>query len=580
MKQPLAGRNWEQLDPFLPPRSGWRMAIIGVTSFLGSLSESAVLVLVTLTADSLIREEQVVTIASIDLARADAVLVALAFVAVRIVMTLLASVSMARFAGGVLERAQTTLLEAYLSSSHRARSARPPGDLAAVTLNHGRFTGDLANSFSLVATGVCGLLAFGGTSLAVNPLATVGIAVIGGVLLLCMRPLRSRSRAAADSFSSGSRSIGHEIAQVEDLHREIEVFRVGDRVLDRVSSELHDGAVRFTRLRFLGSAVPQLFQAAMLAAAVLSLLLIVNSSESTDLAAVGAVVLLLVRSMSAAQQLVNANQRVIEFGSYASSLNELIGSLRADSRTFGDARPLSLAPVALHHVWFTYDGETQVLDDVSVTFDRGELVGIVGPSGAGKSTLVELLLRLRRETSGSITCGGTAMEDIDPAEFARRVAFVPQQAALIAGTVAENVDLFRGLPEERIRTALEQAHLADEIDGLPDGIHTALGADERALSGGQRQRLTIARALAGEPEILVLDEPTSALDAISENSIRQMLAELPEGRVVIVVAHRYSTLRSCNRILVVRDGRIEIDASPDEVARRSDFFRTMVSEGA
>jgi ABC-type multidrug transport system fused ATPase/permease subunit len=157
---------------------------------------------------------------------------------------------------------------------------------------------------------------------------------------------------------------------------------------------------------------------------------------------------------------------------------------------------------------------------------------------------------------------------------------VPQQPELIAGTVAENVALFRDLPEARLRRAIEQAHLDEEVDALPDGIETRLSPDDRALSGGQRQRLTIARALAGDPEIIVLDEPTSALDAMSEHAIRQTLSELADDRLVIMVAHRYSTLRECTRILVLRDGRVDIDATPDEVAERSDFFRAMVSESS
>jgi ATP-binding cassette subfamily B protein len=580
MTRQLPTRNWHYLRPFLPPRSRLRMVGLGVVAFLGSLAESLVLVIVTLTADSLIRGAQDITVLNVDVSRTTAVLVALVLVAARVTMALIGSATAARFSGQVMENAQHALLDAYLDAAHPVRSSRPPGDLSAVALTHGMFTGNLALSFTTLAAGACGLLAFGGTSLVVNPVATVAIALIGGLLLLALRPIRRRSRAASISFTEMQRSLGQEVTQIEALHREIEVFRVSGTVLERASADLSEGARRYSRVRFVGAMVPQVFQAAVLAAAVLSLLLVVNSTGDTDLAGIGAVVLLLIRSMSYAQQVVLANQQILEQGAYTKGLTELEATLREDTREFGTARPDSLVPLRLDHVSFSYDGEHPVLHDVDLKFDAGELVGIVGPSGAGKSTLVELLLRLRAPTNGTISCGSAEIDEVDPYEFAQRVAFVPQQAVLITGTVADNVSFFRDISEDRVREALRQAHLEAEIDALPDGIHTMLGPDERALSGGQRQRLTIARALAGDPEILVLDEPTSALDAVSEIAIRETLEELPTGRVVLVVAHRYSTLRSCGRILVLRDGVVEIDASPDEVAAASSFFQSMVNEGA
>lgn len=578
MSRGISAEYWQHLKPFTPLRANGRMAVVGAAAFVGSLAEAGVLVLVTLTADSLIREATTIEVIGRGLSRGDAVLIALGLVVLRIAMSLVAVRTASRFSATVLERAQRALLDAYLGTSHEARAAQPSGDLAAVATSHGRFTGDMATAFGLVATSLFGLAAFIGMALVVNAVATLAIAAIGVLLLLAMRPIRSRSRAAAASFSDGARKVSHELTEIEALHREIEVFRVRGPVLGRASADTHSGAERFRRLRFLTEAIPQMYQGLLLGGAVLSLLLIVNSPAELDLAAVGAVVLLMMRSMSSAQLLVTGNQRVIEYGSYTVALRELIDSLQKHVRSFGTARPGSLTPVTLDQVRFSYDGTHEVLRGLSLELDEGELVGVVGPSGAGKSTLVELMLRLREPTAGSISCDGTPLDDIDPEEFAARIAFVPQQAVLIRGTVAENVDLFRGLPEDRLRTALKQAHLEDEIDALPEGIHTRLGPDDRALSGGQRQRLTIARALAGDPEILILDEPTSALDAVSENAIRQTLTELPAGRIVVVVAHRYSTLRSCGRILVLRDGVIEIDATPEEVAARSEFFRSMVGE--
>lgn len=556
------------------------MAWIGVTSFLGGIAESGVLVLVTLTADSLIRSSSTVTVAGHSVDRSTAVVLALCLVVVRVVMSLASTRTSATFSGAVARRAQTEASRAYLASSHQARSSNTLGDLAAIVVTHGRFTGDLANSFTMVAAAVCGLLAFGGTSLAVNPLATVGIAVIGGLLLLALRPIRRRTREAADTFTQDARKLSSDVTEIELLHREIEVFRVIDPVRSILDEEIRRSAQNYTRLRFLGAVTPQLFQSTMLAAAVLSLLLVANSASATGLAAIGAVVLLLIRSMAAAQQLVTSNQRVIEFGSYARSLNEIITSFRVQAPESGSERPSSLLPVGLDGVSFSYDGTTDVLDRLELSIEGGQLVGIVGPSGAGKSTLVELLLRLRTPTQGAISFDGAPIESIERDYFASRVAFVPQHAQLIRGTVAENVSFFRDIDDDTVIEALKLAHLSDEIDALPHGIHTRLGPDDRALSGGQRQRLTIARALAGRPQLLILDEPTSALDAISEHAIRDMLSDIPDDLAVIVVAHRYTTLSTCHRILVLEHGRIEVDATPEEVARQSDFFRTMVDETA
>lgn len=578
MKRILRTEHWAHLQPFLPPRSGIRMLVLGGLAFVGGLAESGVLVIVAVVANTLISGSGNVTLWGLDFPPTAAVLFALLLVGMRMATTLASSVISSRLSANVMMNAQEALIRSYLVSSHEAKSARGTGDLSTVIVNHGRQTGDLANTYASVAAAICGLAAFGGMSLMVNPIATFGIATIGGVVLVLMRPLRSRSKQAARVFSGGSRDLGSEMTQVEALHREIDVFHVEDQILKSAGNQLWGNAQNFKRLRVLSGSIPPIFQSLMLGTAVLSMLVIVNAATGADLAAVGAVVLLLIRSTSSAQQLVNANQSVIEGGAYAREVIRLINRFRGAQRYFGRQRPDSLTPLVLKDVEFSYDDETNVLSDVSLELKAGELIGIVGPSGAGKSTLVELLLRLRQPTDGTISVGGTPIDEIDPQFFGRGVAFVPQQAVLITGTVAENVSFFREISEDQVRVALRSAHLEDEIDALPEGINTRLGPDERALSGGQQQRLTIARALAGDPEILILDEPTSALDAVSEAAIRETLSNLPPHCLAIIVAHRYSTLRSCSRILLIENGRIAADATPAEVAENSTFFQTMVGD--
>lgn len=570
-------RSWDLIRPFLPDRSRLRLSSVGLGSFVGGLAESGVLVLMTLVAEALIRGSKSVELMGRTLGSNRAVALALVLIAVRVSLTLATAHNASVFSAGVMGRAQRALLDAYLRTSHAVRASRPPGDLQAVMISNGRFTGDLANAFTQVAASICGLLAFGTASLVINPVAFVVIALVGSVLVLVLRPLRSRSRAAARSFERTNRDLGRETAQVEAMHREIRVFRVEQSIDERIGAGIVAGGRRFRTVRFLGLAVPQVFQSVLMAAAVLGLLAMIETVETgSNLATAGAVVLLLVRSMSAAQQLVTANQRVIELGSYARGLNELIRRFRADSTSSGSATPLRLTPVELSAVTFGYDEAEPVLRDLNLRFEPGEVVGVVGPSGAGKSTIVELLLRLRVPDSGSITFGGVPIEEIEPGSFARRVAIVPQNPVLIDGTVAQNVSFFREISEDRILDALGQADLGSEVAALPEGVHTKLGSDERALSGGQRQRLTIARALAGGPEVLVLDEPTSALDARSDAAIGATIGSGGSDRLTIVVAHRLSTLRACSRILVIDGGKVAFDGGPEEVAERSEFFQSML----
>ncbi len=453
-------RNWHLLTPFLPRRSRLRLGSVGAGSFVGGLAESGVLVLMTLIAEALIRGSDTIEMLGATVASTTGIAIALVLILVRIVLALTTANTAAAFSADVMGSAQRALLDAYLSTSHAVRSLRPPGDLQAVMISNGRFTGDLANAFAQVAASVCGLLAFGSTSLVINPVAFLAIVAVGGLLVAVLRPLRSRSRAAARSFERTNRALGHEVAQVEGLHREIRVFRVEDRVDERVGADIDDGGRRFRTVRFLGQAVPQVFQSILMAAAVLGLLTMLQTAGSeSNLATAGAVVLLLVRSMSSAQQLVTANQRVIELGSYARGLNELISRFRDDEVVSGSVRPASLVPVRLKEVGFSYDGEHRVIESLDLCFDAGEVVGIVGPSGAGKSTLVELLLHLRTATTGSIEYGGVPVEQLDPLEFARRIAIVPQNPVLIDGTVAENVAFFRDIPDARVHEVLALADL-------------------------------------------------------------------------------------------------------------------------
>jgi ABC-type multidrug transport system fused ATPase/permease subunit len=225
-------------------------------------------------------------------------------------------------------------------------------------------------------------------------------------------------------------------------------------------------------------------------------------------------------------------------------------------------------------VSFSYLEGQPVLRDVSFTVRQGEIIGVVGPSGGGKSTLVQLLLGLRDPDSGSIAADGIPINQFSKAEWARKVTFVPQNAHLISGSIADNIRFLRsGVSDADIERAAKAAHLHDDITRFPESYKRSVGESGGHLSGGQQQRLCIARALVESPDLLILDEPTSALDVRSEHLIRTTLLGLKDRMTVVIIAHRLSTLDICDRIMVIQDGSLKGFDSPEALESSNDFYR-------
>lgn len=270
-------------------------------------------------------------------------------------------------------------------------------------------------------------------------------------------------------------------------------------------------------------------------------------------------------------------------GQFNTLLNEAVAAL---SRVFGlidepvaitdgaNAKPLTRprGQISFENVSFAY-GQAPALTDIHFSVEPGETVALVGPSGAGKSTVFNLLPRLYDASAGVVRIDGQDVRDLTLASLRGAIALVSQEAALFNDTISANIALGRaGASAADIEAAARAAAAHDFISALPNGYATMVGDRGGALSGGERQRVALARAFLRDAPILLLDEATSALDAESERQVQDALRRLSQGRTVLVIAHRLSTVRDADRILVFEDGRIVESGRHDELAARGGLY--------
>ena len=259
-----------------------------------------------------------------------------------------------------------------------------------------------------------------------------------------------------------------------------------------------------------------------------------------------------------------------------SSIGEVLSSDEIEENE-GKEELLSLrGEYAFKQVSFSYPGSSkEVLHGLDFTVKQGETIALVGESGSGKTTILNMLIGFILPSGGQLMLDGKDMKGLNLRTYRRFLSVVPQTPVLFTGTVRENITYgLEHVSEEQIAQAVEAANLSEVVKRLPQGIDTMIEEHGANLSGGQRQRISIARALIRNPQVIILDEATSALDSISESEIQEALERLTKGRTTFIVAHRLSTVRGADRILVIGQGRIREQGSYQELmAKKGEFYQ-------
>jgi ATP-binding cassette, subfamily B, bacterial len=468
---------------------------------------------------------------------------------------------------------RSRLSHSFLWTSWATQQNQPFGTLQQLIVtypNQGTFIiTQLAQSLGAALT----LTAMLVVAFLVDPWTFVAVAGVLLLLSLVLYPLRARVRAHSLSSVDPQLMLSNGISEVGLLGLEIQTFGVRAEIESHVNQLIGQDAVAQRRMGMVAYSVSPLYLS-LAYVSVLGALGFVAAQGSGALQQSGAVMLVMLRMLSYGQVLQQGSVYLNQLAPFMNQIEKTISDFETNRATDGSIQIAKIGTIALSNISFSFEPGRKVIKDISCSFNEGETYGIIGPSGSGKSTLVQLLLGIRDPDEGQIEASGIDLRLISRRNWNSRVAFVPQNANLITGTIAENIRFFRtGISDEEVIEAARAANFLDEIEKIPYGIEANIGGRGQQLSGGQQQRLSIARALVGKPQLLILDEPTSALDVKSESIIRKTILELKDTVTVVIVAHRITTLDICNRLLVIQDGHLKAFDSPKELALKNEFYK-------
>lgn len=552
----------------------WRIVQLALAAFTSGSIEAAFLVVVTRTAVAITNGRvRVGLTGAVFTPVSTALVVAAVLIAVRLAVTIVTSVISTNLTEDVATDLRGDLARAFLESDWATQQNEPAGRLMQLMTSFVQQAVSAIGSLTGTISTLLNLLAMVMIAVFVDPIASLVILVALFTLASLLAPVRIKIKQRSKISSQAQKEYAEAVSELGLMGLEMQTFGRNlefNRLIHDLSTKVGRTGKRVSLLR---SVMPHLFLTLAFSAIVLSLI-VATSVGVGELSSVGAIMLVMLRSLSYGQQLQTASGSLAAAMPFLEDLEETRDRYRSAGATKGRVSIQDPGRIEVSGVSFSYSESRSALSDVTLTIDAGEIVGIIGPSGSGKSTFVQLLLGLREPSEGEIRVGGIALSDVHRESWTALASFVPQDPHLFTGTIADNIRFFRsGFEIDDLRKAAHQANVLTDIEALPNGFETHIGQRGVQLSGGQRQRLSIARALVGQPKLLVLDEPTSALDVHSEAMVRETMGNL-RGRVtVIVIAHRLSTLEVCDRLMVIEGGRLMAFDAPDRLRANSEFYR-------
>jgi ATP-binding cassette subfamily B protein len=409
-----------------------------------------------------------------------------------------------------------------------------------------------------------------------------GLAAVAGIMVVVMFKLAAAGRPLHHDFADRAARVDGEMGDIIGNMPLVRAFGALRREHQRFDATVEcEMAARRRSLRYLEKLrIGHAIVTAMLTIALLAwAVMLWQRGQATT----GQVVLACTLGLSVLHATRDLAVALVDVTQHIARLSEALLTLLVPHELRDHPEATSLvhdgASVTLENVEFRYPDGHPVFDNLNLRLEPGQRVGLVGPSGGGKSTLFALLQRFYDVQAGRILIDGQDITRVTQESLREAIAVVPQDISLFHRSVLENIRYGRpDATDEEVWHAALAAQCGDFINALPNGLATIVGERGVKLSGGQRQRIAIARAFLKDAPLLLLDEATSALDSESEEIIRQALARLMRGRTVIAIAHRLSTVRNFDRVVVLQSGEVVEDGPPDHLMRHRGVYRTLVEQ--
>lgn len=561
---------------------GPALALLSFASFVAGVSEAALLVLIanialavgTAGGDATIQD--LGPLVALDLSLGIAFTIAFLLALVRFSFQMVAAQMTARLTADLTAAARAGTFADFAAASWAEQSRHSEAEVQDLLIRHVNRTtsaiGTMATAINMFFT----LLALLLSAVVVDPVAALILVLAGGLLFVLVRPLSRMAKRVSSQQQMAGLNYGNRSLEAINTSLEMRAFGVTGPVAERLAA----ATAEEVRPTYVGVLLRQLVTSLYQIVTILLLLgglLAVYAFVEQPLASLGAIVIILVRALNQSSGLQSAYHSMTETAPYLDRLQKERAAFRDATPRSGSTEVRDVWDLRLESVGYAYEGGRAALEGIDVSVRAGEAIGIIGPSGSGKSTLIQVLLRLRDPDSGRYLVSGVDARDIRDDSWFAEIAFVPQESRLINDTIRANIAFYRDVGDDMVIDAAKRAHVHEEIMAMPEGYDTDLGSRGGALSGGQRQRISIARALLRKPSILVLDEPTSALDMRSESLVHETFTELKGSVTIFAIAHRLSTLNTCDRIMVLNHGRVQAFGTRAELELQSDFYRDALS---